>query len=106
MKTVRIEPRGGGCYLFSGDLSFATVPLAWTHTEALFNDPGPLVLDFAGVTRSDSAALVLLLGWIRLARQRRKEIGYRNLPAQLLAVAQVSGVRDLLPREGGGGVTR
>ncbi|CAK0768516.1 phospholipid transport system transporter-binding protein [Gammaproteobacteria bacterium] len=98
MKTVHIEPQGSGCYLFSGELSFATVPVAWARTEELFAGPASLVLDLAGITRSDSAALILLLGWIRLARRRGKEIGYRNLPAQLLAVAKVSGVENLLPR--------
>ncbi len=96
---IRVEPQGVGRYLLSGELSFATVPDVWASTERLFTTPGPLVLDLAGITRSDSAALVLLLGWIRLARRQEKtNVSFSNLPAQLLAVAQVSGVDGLLSR--------
>ena len=99
IKEVRVERQADGGYLLSGELSFATVPNAWANTEALFITPDPLVLDFAGITRCDSAALALLLEWIRLARrQEAKKVIYRHLPEQLLAVARVSGVENLLSR--------
>lgn len=96
MTTVCIDPQGDGGYLLSGELTFTTVPDTWNHSGNLFAGVGPLVFDFAGITRSDSAALALLLEWIRVARRQGREIHYHNLPDQLLAVADVSGMKGIL----------
>ena len=52
----------------------------------------------AGVTRCDSAAVALLLEWVRLAESRGARIAFRSLPRALEAIASISDVEDLLPR--------
>ena len=49
-----------------------------------------------GITGVDSAAVALLLDWRRMAEQRKKKLGFRNLPANLLALAELYGVADLI----------
>lgn len=57
---------------------------------------GPATFDLAGVTEADSAALAVLFGWLREARQRKQALSFSNTPANLLSLADVYGVSDLL----------
>ena len=99
---VYIEHQGGGRYLLTGELTFATAPELWSRSVELFGGGGSLLVDvdLAGITHSDSAAVALRLEWMRLAQRRGRSVAYRNVPAQLLAVAEVCGVERLLPRVG------
>jgi len=56
-----------------------------------------VTLDLASVTRTDSAGLALLVEWIRIAHRRKKMIQFRNIPEQMMAVAEVVGLDSLLP---------
>lgn len=75
-----------------------TVSALLRETEALFAEVGgEVVVDLGSVTRADSAGLALLIEWLRLARRQNLTITYRNLPAQLLQIAHVSELQDVLP---------
>lgn len=98
MSAVRLEPAGEGRFLLSGTLSFATVPAVWRESAGLFAaDPPVLRIDLRGVERSDSAGLALLVEWMREARRHDREIRFVNIPAQMLAIARVSGLDQILP---------
>lgn len=56
-----------------------------------------LEIDFSQVTRAGSAALTLLLSWVRYAVNHQKSLTFTNLPHDLLGVAKVSGVDQVLP---------
>lgn len=58
---------------------------------------GDLVIDFSAVTEADSAALALVLDWLRRARARGTNIELRALPEALVVLAEVYGVTALLP---------
>lgn len=60
---------------------------------------GPLLVDLAAVTEADSAALALILDWVRVARGAGQTITVRNLPAGLVSLAALYGVDSLLPLE-------
>lgn len=84
-------------FVLRGELTFATVMgLSRSSSAQLWQD-GAVTLDLAGVTRTDSAGLALLVEWIRIARRKGKSIQFRNIPEQMMAVAQVAGIADLLP---------
>ena len=90
---------GDGSLLLSGELSMATVPelLEQLSTQgALRNAEGEILIDLQGVERADSAGLALLIEWQRLAGQQQKSIRFCNIPAQMLAIARLSGVDELL----------
>jgi phospholipid transport system transporter-binding protein len=78
----------------SGELSFATVGALLTEfTERAASSP-PKVLDLSEVTRTDSAGLALLIEWVKQTKQA--PITFHNLPVQMLNLAKVSGVQEML----------
>ncbi len=97
MTVASIETVGGNSYLISGPLRFDSVPVLWKTSLGLINGASPLVLDLGKVTRADSAALALLLEWMREARRRKLEIQFKNIPEQMLAIARASRLDHLLP---------
>jgi phospholipid transport system transporter-binding protein len=87
-----------------GALSFETIPavLAQSAEYAARPDlPDRLTIDFSAITAVDSAAVALLLEWRRLAAERGKTLIFTHLPANLLALADLYGVADLIqPHQG------
>lgn len=80
-----------------GDLTAREVPrcyaesLAWRRAESL-----PLAVDLAGVERTDSSVLALLLEWQAWARARGTAIEFHNPPAALKTFASLSAASALL----------
>lgn len=87
-----------GAYRLVGELDFNTVPHIWKSSEVMFTSSGRgLLVDLQEVHRADSAGLALLVGWVRRARAAGIEVEFRHVPEQLLAIARVSGVEEMLP---------
>lgn len=94
---VKIVNAGAGqVHQLIGDMTFVTVPQLWHQTAAMLGGSEKLIVDLSGVTRTDSAALALLVGWMRQARRARKHIEFQHLPEKLLATARVAGVETIL----------
>jgi phospholipid transport system transporter-binding protein len=76
-----------------------TVPALLQSMSSQFpaNGSGEVHIDLAGVTRSDSAGLALLVEWLRLAETRDISLQFHNLPGQLREIARVSDLLPLLP---------
>ncbi len=82
-----------------GGLTFETIPAVLVETAqytARTDLPDRLTIDFSGVTDVDSAAVALLLDWRRVAMKRGKTLLFVNLPANLLALAELYGVAEIL----------
>jgi phospholipid transport system transporter-binding protein len=95
---VNIE-ESGEVFTVEGALSFETLPgvLVESDKYAARNDlPERLIIDFSKVSGVDSSAVALLLEWRRRAQQRGKTLTYVNLPANLLALARLYGVAELI----------
>jgi len=87
-----------GIMSLRGDLTLTTVADLWIRSQPLFAQAkSPIQLDLQNVVQSDSAGVALLIAWIRHLRQERKELLLLNLPAQMQAIIQVSGLSRLLP---------
>lgn len=56
-------------------------------------------LDLGLVTYSNSAGIALLLSWLRTASKYKKNLRIISLPHNILALAQVSGLDDLLKQQ-------
>lgn len=93
---VDFHSTGPGRFRVEGELSFATAADALAESRALFRDHAVIELDLSGVTRGDSAGLALLLEWVTWARKNARELQFNRVPEQLLAIAQISEVDDLL----------
>lgn len=88
--------RGEGRYSMSGELTFTTVPELW-HSGFGEIDNGPVQLDLGGIARIDSAGIALLIELIRMVRKRGRDISLVHAPQQLMAIATVSGLDEVLP---------
>lgn len=82
-----------------GALSFETLPGVLAKTAEFVRRPDvpdALTIDFADVADIDSSAVALLLEWRRQAAALGKRLAFVNLPANLLALANLYGVADLI----------
>ena len=82
-----------------GALSFETLPdvlKASAEYAARTDLPDRLTIDFAGVDAVDSSAVALLLEWRRQAQRLGKTLDFVNLPANLLSLATLYGVEELI----------
>jgi phospholipid transport system transporter-binding protein len=95
---ISLEERGKGQFAILGDLSFQTVVTALEASKTLFADHSIIEIDLAEVNRADSAGLALMLEWVNWARHTAREIRFRNIPEQIISIAQISEVEDMLYR--------
>ena len=88
----------GDCAEVSGPmtLSGATALLAEGEAAVAAN---ALAFDLAAVTEMDSSCLAVVFGWTRAANAAGKTLCLLNLPQNLLSLAAVYGVADLLPQQ-------
>jgi phospholipid transport system transporter-binding protein len=81
----------------SGMLTFSTVAELSAAAPEKFGQQSELVINLADVSRSDSAGLALLIDWMRFAKNNNKSIVFQNIPDQMLAIANASGLDELIP---------
>jgi phospholipid transport system transporter-binding protein len=89
----------GEVLALTGALSFETLPTVLSQSAeyvARTDLPDRLTIDFAGITAVDSSAVALLLEWRREALRLKKGLEFVNLPANLLALATLYGVAELI----------
>ena len=89
----------GEVLALTGELSFDTIPQVLEESAAYAartDLPDRLTIDFAGITGVDSSAVALLLDWRRMAAKRAKTLVFVNLPANLLSLAELYGVAELI----------
>ena len=67
-----------------------------TQSLPLGSSQSPLVISLSGVERVDTAGLAVLLHIAREASQNKTDILFKDAPAQLLALAQLSSLTKLL----------
>ena len=82
-----------------GALSFERLPAVLAESQAYCardDLPDRLTIDFAAITEVDSSAVALLLEWRRVAARLGKTLLFVNLPANLLALADLYGVAELI----------
>jgi len=58
---------------------------------------GETVFDLAAVTEVDSSSLAVIFGWLRAAQRQNRQMRIVNPPQDMLSLAEVYGVKDLLP---------
>lgn len=93
-----LSRRDDGVYILRGELGFATVTPLLQSSSAMFSQGGEdIIVDLAEVSRADSAGLSLLIQWWRQALEQQRSIAYMHLPAQMMAMARLGGVDELLP---------
>lgn len=83
-------------FSLTGEITFATVPRLSQFGSELLQGSGDRYLSLAGVERTDSAGLALLVDWIARARAAGISLHYEAMPAKLRSLAEISEVGELL----------
>lgn len=97
----RIEKVGPGRLAASGELGFATASDALRAGLPLIAPGQSWTIDLAGVGAGDSAGLAVLVEWLSAARAAGTTLRYEGVPRQILAVARISGLENLLLDQSG-----
>lgn len=93
---ARLEALGNGRFKVFGALNAETATDLLDRSEQAFKDATALEIDLANVPEGDSAGLALMIEWLRLAKQRKQQIKFENVPEQIAALARISEVEKLL----------
>lgn len=80
-----------------GVLDLASVPALLQDIDGLDYETSSVIVDLKTVEHADSAGVALLLAWMRHARHAEREIRFLNMPTQMLNIARVSGLDEVLP---------
>lgn len=88
--------REGERLIVSGQLTMDTIGTLFE--EAMQRPEGKnWTIDLAQVEAADSAAVSMLLAWLRNARRHEAELTFVNVPENLRSLAVLYGVADALP---------
>jgi phospholipid transport system transporter-binding protein len=90
-----IERTGPGRLEASGVLGFDTAADALKAGLRLIGSE-PCTIDLGKVTEGDSAGLAVLIEWLSAARASGNPLHYERVPGQIMAIARISDVQDLL----------
>ena len=96
MAEARLIDKGDGNWLLEGELGFSSVPAVLEHAGTEMLGGGELKVDLKGVSRADSAGLALLVEWLRESERAGSKISFINVPVQLLSIARVCGLHEIL----------
>jgi phospholipid transport system transporter-binding protein len=96
MAEVNLIDYGAGRWLLQGELDFQSVSSVLQHAGARMQREAHLEVDLKDVSRADSAGLALLVEWLREAENAGNEIVFINVPEQLLSIARVCGLDEIL----------
>jgi phospholipid transport system transporter-binding protein len=80
----------------SGPLTIATVAAVVDEGRDQVAEADQVV-DLSGVTQVDSAALALLLSWVRVAKGAGRQLSIDHAPPALVSLASLYDVDTILP---------
>lgn len=87
---------GGNSMLASGCLTMATAADLFRKGVPLKEGVTDFVVDMAQVDAVDSAAVSLMLVWLRAAQRSQVRLSFINVPENLLSLANLYGVAESL----------
>ena len=99
MDSMQTSTVVGTVLKIEGALNFATMPRLIEESAAYSRQkdlPEYLAIDFSSVTEVDSSAVALLLHWRREALRLDKALRYIHLPPNLVSLAELYGVDQLI----------
>ena len=82
--------------MVSGRLTIDAVTALY-NGDLQANGKSALVVDLGKVEAVDSAAVSLLLSWLRRAQRDRVSLCFSNVPDNLLSLARLYGVDEFIP---------
>jgi len=96
MSDAELHMVDGGHFELRGPVIFATAGELLTAGNHLFAGVTEISLDLSKVTRVDSAALALLIEWLRQANQADHTLKFTGMPEKLRSIARLTGTEHIL----------
>lgn len=93
--SVTIQPNG--VVAVAGAMVFSEVSALLERSDAAFSSRQSLVFDLSAVEKTDSAGLALIIEWMKRANESGQDICFKQLPKQLLDIAGVSELEQVIP---------
>jgi phospholipid transport system transporter-binding protein len=92
--SVRVEQAAADRMTVSGALTFETARRAYDAGLRVVRSGsnGPLQVDCAGVSESDSAGLAVLIEWLAQGARIDRKVTFANIPHGIRAAAKISDV--------------
>lgn len=97
MSNFRIQAQSDGRYLLTGELDFQSAQAALEQGKQLLGGDRAIILDLSGLTRVDSAGLVMILDWWRSARRQGRAFTLEHVPNQMRKLMAVTDLDGVLP---------
>lgn len=94
MTDFKIHCETEGLIKIEGILDLNTVNSVKKQTIGLFNSSSDIQFDLSAVSQSNSAALALLLEWLKAAQKNQISLSFSNLPEHLHQLASVYGIKQ------------
>jgi len=96
VSAAELHAQGNGRFRVTGPVVFTTAGELLETTRSLFTGSTSVHVDLDGVTDVDSAALALLIEWLKQARQQQYRLHIEHIPDKLMAIARLTGVEDII----------
>ena len=90
--------RQGGSLRVSGRLTMDTIGTSFSDAMQPLEGKD-WTIDLGEVEAVDSAAVSLLLGWLRNAQRHGASVSFVNVPENLRSLADLYGVAEVLPMD-------
>jgi phospholipid transport system transporter-binding protein len=87
----------GNRWLISGAMTVAEMNSLLAESTALAGS-AHVEVDLKGVSDVDTSAISLLFEWLRQANTRNAKVVFSNLPENLVSLATLYGVLELIPQ--------
>lgn len=94
-KNIQLEPISQVLSL-KGEICFTNAMDVYQDNLEFLSHHKNWIIDFSKVERITSAALALIIEWIKLAKQIGTVIRFQNLPSSITDIAEVAGLKDWL----------
>jgi phospholipid transport system transporter-binding protein len=93
---AQLQALGNGHFALTGPIVFTTAGELLQAGNRLFAGNADVHLDLSKVTRVDSAALALLIEWLRQAEHTGHTLQFSGMPEKLSAIARLTGTDQIL----------
>lgn len=91
---MAIEYADGVCKV-NGELTFEVASEVFKALDFSSIEENCIEVDLGGLEQSDSAALAVMLEWVRQAESRGKQIQFSKIPAQLAKLIEMANLKQI-----------
>ena len=94
MSDFKVGSSENGVVKIEGVIDLTTAKSLKKQTIGLFNGPSEIQFDLSAVSQSNSAALALLLEWLKMANKHQVSLSFSNIPEHLRELSRVYGIEQ------------